>query len=188
MLVSRFRNFLFSISLSERETEQHDGFSRLRRMLSLIASFMTYKTKQSHVEWRPNANFCEGVWIRVWRSRTDLNVVERVELHEVMKPLEGLVGVFEVESREGRGWIVKYVEVAKLYIIVWISRNSFKKTEKRTIKSDLFHKKRSSLFLYSINKQTAQFANKSLWFLLMNKWTELFNQNELNNGATESES
>ncbi len=67
----------------------------------------------------------------VWRRRTDLNVVERVELHEVMKPLEGLVGVFEVESRVGRGWIIKYVKVGKLNVLVCVSGNSFKKTEIR---------------------------------------------------------
>uniref|UniRef100_A0A0E9X7N1 Uncharacterized protein n=1 Tax=Anguilla anguilla TaxID=7936 RepID=A0A0E9X7N1_ANGAN len=40
-MVSLFRNFLFSISLRERETEHRDGFSLLCRMLSFMASLIT---------------------------------------------------------------------------------------------------------------------------------------------------
>jgi hypothetical protein len=45
-LTFRFKNFLFSISLSEMETEQREGSSRLWLMLSIIASLITYSRQR----------------------------------------------------------------------------------------------------------------------------------------------
>lgn len=59
-------------------------------------------------------------------SKTDLNVVERVELHEIMQSLEGLVGVFKVEGRVRRSCIIKYVKISKFDFLVCFSGNSCK--------------------------------------------------------------
>lgn len=57
---------------------------------------------------------------------TDLQVVEGVELHQVVKPGEGFVGVLEIEGGERRLGIIKDVKICKVLLLLRLPRNTWK--------------------------------------------------------------
>lgn len=55
---------------------------------------------------------------------TDLQVVECVEFHEVVKLSEGLVGVLEVKSGIRRLGVVKDVKISRFLLFLGLSGNT----------------------------------------------------------------
>lgn len=58
------------------------------------------------------------------RWGTHLQVVEGVELHQIVKPDEGLVGVLEIERGKRRFRIVKDVKICKILLLLRLPRNT----------------------------------------------------------------
>lgn len=59
------------------------------------------------------------------RLRTaHLDVVQRVELHEVMQLSEGFVGILEVKGGVWAFWVIEDVKVSKLLFYFSLSLNS----------------------------------------------------------------
>lgn len=58
------------------------------------------------------------------RVVTHLQVVEGVELHQVVKSGEGLVGVLEIERGKWRFGIIKDVKICKILLLLRLPRNT----------------------------------------------------------------
>lgn len=60
-----------------------------------------------------------------YRQKTNLQVVEGVELHQVVKPGEGFVGVLEIEGGKRRLGIIKDVKICKVLLLLRLPRNTW---------------------------------------------------------------
>lgn len=59
------------------------------------------------------------------RWGTNLQVVEGVELHQVVKPGEGFVGVLEIEGGKWRLGIIKDVKICKVLLLLRLPWNTW---------------------------------------------------------------
>lgn len=136
--VADFQTEILSVHVFSKKQKRFHYFSCSCFVLSKPEFFSFYRAARGMLAWLRTAH---------------LDVVQRVELHEVMQLSESFVGILEVKGGVWAFWVVEDVKVSKLLFYFSVSRNSCRARSPKRSEHTLINQTVKSLYSDSFWKR-----------------------------------